>query len=240
VCILPEGRYICTWRLNQDAKELKANAERWEIARWLLFFHPGKYKIQANIHVWTDQPNMTAISEPKKLDSEERRRDEAIIKQLLINQQTSKSSEENQISKQESSGESSEKKSEYLDRRAQAKVKQAGEMNKSLTLTVDGTVDVTIRSSSQFTASAFGGLLAFVFRELYWLGQGTNIRWLDLALLPSYVLMAILISLFLYRVTEARFPFTIKIMDFWGATAFGVLASFVGNGILSKLIGLIP
>lgn len=114
-------------------------------------------------------------------------------------------------------------------------------MAKSFSLVAKGTIEVGIKATFAFYAAALGGLLAFAFRELYWAHtEPSKLTLKDALLLPTYVLTAVLLSLVVSRVTEARLPLTIRVMDFWGATAFGVLAAFLGNAIITKIIGIMP
>lgn len=232
---IPKGcRYMCTWRLNENAKELAQISSPWDLRRWHLFFHPGAYEIQANIHLWTEKPNTRELVASRFLDGNQ---DEGkglaeslgAIKSLKEEKEFPTPADEKQAA-----GESDEHDTESKQEKLfEAKEKQFQVLSNSIPLTVIGKIDVTIQSTSQFVAAAFGGCLAFLFREFYAMTEASiSLAWSDLAFLPTYVLSAVLISLFVNRITEARFPLTVKIMDFWGATAFGVLAAFGGNAIL--------
>jgi hypothetical protein len=233
------GRYICTWRLNENAKELARISSPWDLRRWHLFFHPGEYEIQANIHLWTEQPNARELVASRLLGGED---DAGQGLAALLGTLKSRKEEKGELtatgSAEKAADGSEEDDTETKQQKLfEAKEKQFQVLSKSIPLTVIGRIDVTIKSTSQFGAAAFGGGLAFLFREFYAMTEATVVlTWSDLALLPTYVLSAILISLFVNRITEARFPLTVKIMDFWGATAFGVLAAFGGDAILAQIL----
>jgi len=119
----------------------------------------------------------------------------------------------------------------------EAKEKQLQEMESSLPLTQTGTVEVITRSLTVFLAAALGGFIAFILRELHvWFSAGERVSLADLILLPMYILLAVIITLFLARVSEARFPLTIKVMDFWGALSLGILAALGGHEVVTKLL----
>jgi len=224
VSIRPGGQYICTWRVNTEDEDFERFKDSWAIRRWHFFFHPGEYEIQAHVHVWTEEPHSRNLVAPR----------------LLKNPQVAAQASSASLSEESASSGARELSPE--EQLFEAKKLQCEVLSQSLPLSVTGTIDVTIKSSFLFGAAAFGGVLAFFFREFYRAGQGAadHLAWSDLYTLPMYVLTAIIIFLLVHRITEARFPLTVRIMDFWGATAFGVLAAFGGHAILDKVLRALP
>ena len=115
------------------------------------------------------------------------------------------------------------------------------ETAKSRVFSLSGNLEFTPRSITVLTAAAFGGLIGFGFSQLnkiHQLGEAVEITARDLILLPSFLLTAIIATLIVTRITEARFPLTIQIMDFWGATALGVISALLGDAALRNLLSL--
>lgn len=253
VSISPGGNYICRWRLNEDKKELDARTSIWDRASWHVFFHPGKYDIQGNIHFWTSAPQMDKLAGPIVFTRKamgkllETLADEYIANasatpnggsvgsnRALIIAKLSDDIPDRRLQQMATQG------PENFDHSLEAKEIQAQVLDRSVPLVAKGTIEVTAKSSTVLVASAFGGVLAFLFRELYLLTQAPALLgWIDFAVLPSYILTAIIITLFLSRISEARFPLTIRIMDFWGATTLGILSALGGNASVKWIFDLV-
>lgn len=249
VSIPPGGQYMCSWRINQDAREMDETVSKWDIFRWHMFFHPATYSIQAHIHVWTERPDPEVLATPRMIQiRHESQKQRLSVQEIIAEQSDEINADEHSASKDidtealashssQTTTRSFPDEEDFETSMFPIKKLQADAMAGSLPLTAAGHIDVTIKSTSQFVAAALGGVLAFLFRESYALSSNTApLQLQDIGLLPTYVLSAVLISLLVSRVTEARFPLTVKIMDFWGATAFGVLAAFAGAALLSRVL----
>jgi hypothetical protein len=109
-------------------------------------------------------------------------------------------------------------------------------MGHSVPFSVSGEIEFSVKSVTTFFAAAFGGLAAFLLKQLGLLSHGVDTSWNDLFLLPMYMLSAIVLTLLVSRISEAKLPFTVKIMDFWGAMAVGIASGFLGNSLINAFI----
>ncbi|MYN10299.1 hypothetical protein [Pseudoduganella aquatica] len=112
--------------------------------------------------------------------------------------------------------------------------RQAEEVNKSISKTTSSKLEVVTKSAVILASAGVGGVLAFLFKLCYALANNAAVPSL-LWTLPSYVLTAGIASLLISRITEAKFPLTVKVMDFWGGTALGILASISGDYFLQSV-----
>lgn len=240
VMIAPRSHYIVLWRMNERPDRMRS-APLWRRWQWHIFFHPGRYDVHAHAHFWPNQPDTTVLAgpvgfllnlngalelagcsvEPRKEVPEACKTSdppEAAPKGLLT----------------AATG------SELSEKLAQAKAGQSNVLNASTVATTTGAVEVVTKSSTVLVAAAVGGLAAFLLRELFLSVEfPERLAAKDLFLLPSYALTSIITTLFISRVTEARVPLTIKIMDFWGAVALGILAALAGQALLNRLLNFL-
>jgi len=115
----------------------------------------------------------------------------------------------------------------------------------------DATVQLVTPQSVLLIGAAVGGLFAFVIRRPqvgtaaalitgpWWLVAGS--RGLRLVRLVSgmagAVLLSIIITILLNRISESQFLVRVSISDFWGAIAVGFIASYSGSSILTRILG---
>lgn len=111
---------------------------------------------------------------------------------------------------------------------------QADEINKSICKMTSSRLEVVTKSAVILASAGFGGVLAFLFKLCYAFANGAPVVRLFWTL-PSYVLTAGIASLLISRITEAKFPLTVKVMDFWGGAALGILASISGDYFLNSV-----
>lgn len=257
VCIPSGGTYNCTWRVNSNKDQMDKQTTFRNLILWNVFFHPGKYVIQATIHFWPQEPDLGRIALPglMSMSVEEARAAQANIKELenivvaalaqgasaegaqqaaeaVRAQRTQSLTDGGTLLSHVAPDNLPERRDPELLALA-AKNAQASVLGESIPLAVEGLIEVTGRSLTVLGASGIGGLLAFVFRELTLaIEDSTKVEWSDLLLLPTYTLTAIVMNLVFSRVTEARLPFTIRIMDFWGAITFGIVTALAGNALI--------
>ena len=256
VQIAAGGSYITQWRMNEDIQATD-NASFWDGIMWHVFFHPGHYDIQTHIHVWDKKPDVHALAYPVLFSQERMKQEKAEVlksatSMLAPIMEAKKNAEfgggeatspeiepdppeltEVPADKDTSLGEVEK----LVEESIQKKDKTLEAMKGSLSLQQTGKVEVTAKSLTIFVASAVGGFAAFFLRELNALAsESQSVYWRDLYLVPMYMLISIIITLFISRITEAKFPLTVKVMDFWGAIAIGILSAFGGHVILGELL----
>ena len=193
ICILPKGKYLCTWRLeNSGDLHPPKPVTKWQMLAWHVFFHPGYYDFFATVHIWDKRPDMQTLEAPKATPA-------APDLATLV-------------------------------------AAQAAVMDESLCKIASGKIEVVTKSGIILGAASLGGVIAFLFKT-FTIAQGgkAEFSWLALLSLPVYVLTAAVVSLVVSRITEAKFPLTIKVMDFWGGAALGIIAAISGNYFLNSI-----
>lgn len=243
VKIPPKGRYFVNWLVETKTWQYSPNMPLTGRLQWHLFFHPGSYQFRAEVHIWSSRPDVEKLSRLKLLE----------ITPSLIGMESDYDRGQDKDANSEEGTRAvadSEKTAQFgaekeklpaseaiIAEGFKAAHQQELVLAESLPVCVNGTVEVTPQSYVIFVAAAFGGFLAFFLRELNILSRELIVAsWKDLFLLPSYMLTAVVVTLFLSRITEARFPLTIKVMDFWGASALGLISAFGGDFLLMQLI----
>ena len=96
-------------------------------------------------------------------------------------------------------------------------------------------ITVVPKSITILLGAMFGGSAAFIVSQLFILAKGeisTNTRYW---LFPAYMLFAVVLTLLTQRIAGFRFPFTVKVMDLWGAIALGIIAGFTSEGLLRTI-----
>lgn len=221
VCIQPGGTYNCTWRVNYDKAAMDEKTSFRTLLLWHVFFHPGKYIIQATTHFWIDEPDMGLLTVPRLLPGNMTTEQAQVFVTQIAPDYAPKVADSNLLM--------------LAARNAQASV-----LRTAVPATVSGVIEVTGRSLTILGASALGGFLAFLFRELTLAAESLQqLRWNDLLLFPAYVLTAVILNLVLSRVAEAKVPLTIRIMDFWGAITFGIVLALGGNVLIKAAFGFL-
>ncbi|MGL4513132.1 MAG: hypothetical protein ACRCT8_08555 [Lacipirellulaceae bacterium] len=223
LCLSPRTTYTVLWRVNNtSANKGKRRSifrivhDLWEWSVWHLFFHPGTYDLQAQVHLFVEQPDAAALYRAKFSSVGE----EDIVEYL----------EPREVDATHVGG-------SRVDRMLETKKDQALELKNSIVCGAVGRVEVATHSLTILLAAAIGGFAAF---QLSALSPGPEPVGIQLAqggwLL--YVLVAVVLTLFLSRVSEARFPLTIRVMDFWGALSLGVLTAFGGIALIGRILKL--
>ena len=112
-------------------------------------------------------------------------------------------------------------------------------LENSTPLNVASSITVVPKSITILLGAMFGGLAAFGVSQLFILARGgipPNSRYW---LLPAYMLFAVVLTLLTQRIAGFRFPFTVKVMNLWGAIALGIIAGFTSEGLLRAIQDLV-
>lgn len=90
--------------------------------------------------------------------------------------------------------------------------------------------------------AAVGGLISYlIFPGSRRVGSGTNNRFLK-SIIPlvgasGAMLLSVIVTIMLARISETQFLISVTVNDFWGAIVIGFAANYGGSKLLEKMLG---
>lgn len=235
VKISPGSSYSVIWRHNEEhSKDNYFMNLLWEV-----FFHPGVYKYFAEVHFWTERPDHVALYKAHELGKNKEECDLANTLSMLRNTLRRRKSAEDGVFEENSdlADISQSANNEHQDHDIDlAKRSLFDVMDKSMTLTCEGNSEFTIKSTTIFFGALLGAVLAFFLRQMHIIYASSTFSFAELWILPLYCITSVIVVLLLNRVSEAKIPLTIRIMDFWGACTLGLIGAFGGQYIIGRIL----